>query len=99
MVHTEDQDNDKRCSVDDPTNVSAGGFLGSFDHTYSQVWNQKTGGFTLHTFSEDFETLTTDFISYEGKTLHSFSVKKGSRPSPSPVPTPAPTPAPTPSPS
>ena len=46
------------------------------DHTYSTVWTQKVSGFTLHTFSSDFSTLTTDFYSYTGTIVHSFTVNK-----------------------
>merc|ERR1712050_736536 len=59
-------------------------------HSYRQVWGSKTAGFTLHTFSNDFKTLTTNFVSYTGETLHSFSVQRGSPPGPAPTPTPAP---------
>ncbi len=56
-------------------------------HSYRTVWNQKVAGFTLHTFSDDFSQLKTDYISYEGRTLHTFTVKKGA---PAPAPGPAP---------
>lgn len=45
-------------------------------YTYQTVYNTKTAGFTLHTFSADFSYLTTDFVSYNGATLHSFNVYK-----------------------
>ena len=48
-------------------------------HSYDQVWKETIAGFTLHTFSSDFSTLTTDFISYQGDTLHSFVVNKQGR--------------------
>ena len=41
------------------------------------MWNEKVAGFTLHTFSDDLSTLTTDFIDYSGEVLHSFTVEKG----------------------
>jgi hypothetical protein len=63
-------------------------------HTYETVWNSKTAGFTRHQFNEDASTLTTEFVSYEGNVIHSFTVKKrGHGPSPSPTPVP-PSPAP-----
>ena len=63
----------------DPTNQA---------HVYKTLWNQKVAGFTLHTFSEDYSTLTTDYVSYTGETIHSFSVTKGVPPSPTPTPGP-----------
>ena len=48
------------------------------------VWEQKVAGFTLHTFSTDFQELNTQFLDYQGKVLHQFSVKRGKAPSPPP---------------
>ena len=48
------------------------------------VWEQKVAGFTLHTFSTDFKELKTQFLDYQGKVLHQFSVKRGKAPSPPP---------------
>merc|ERR1712124_12526 len=62
-------------------------------HQQETVFNKKTSGFTLHTFSADFSSLTTDFIDASGKKLHSFTVKKGSAPSPGPGPSPGPSPS------
>lgn len=45
-------------------------------HTYQTIFNSKTAGFTQHTFSSDFSTLRTDFVSYQGAVLHSFTVNK-----------------------
>lgn len=39
----------------------------------AQVWNQKVAGFTLSTFSADFQSLTTQFISTSGSVVHSFT--------------------------
>eukprot|EP00939_MAST-03C_sp_MAST-3C-sp1_P005297 g5297.t1 len=65
-------------------------------HTYETVFNSKTAGFTLHTFSSDYTTLRTDFYSYSGEILRTFTVtKRGGGPSPTPTP-PTPTPTPTP---
>jgi len=61
---------------------------GKLGHTYDQVWASKTSGFTLHTFSEDMKTLTTDFIDSTGATVHSMTVKKGVAPTPAPAPPP-----------
>eukprot|EP01031_Cornospumella_fuschlensis_P033878 gene33878-40991_t len=48
----------------------------TYTHTYQTVFNQKVAGFTSHTFSDDFSTLTTNFVSYTGSTIHSFTVNK-----------------------
>mmetsp|Transcript_69783 Transcript_69783/g.141287 ORF Transcript_69783/g.141287 Transcript_69783/m.141287 type:complete len:395 (-) Transcript_69783:152-1336(-) len=52
--------------------------------TVQTVWEQKVAGFTLHTFSTDFQELKTQFLDYHGKVLHQFSVKRGKAPSPPP---------------
>eukprot|EP00933_Yihiella_yeosuensis_P075288 TRINITY_DN84604_c0_g1_i1.p1 TRINITY_DN84604_c0_g1~~TRINITY_DN84604_c0_g1_i1.p1 ORF type:complete len:406 (+),score=49.60 TRINITY_DN84604_c0_g1_i1:47-1219(+) len=71
---------------------------GSMVHTKDQddlgssrgtVWKEKSPGFTLHTFSEDFTQLKTDYIDNKGNTIHSFTVKQGQGPSPSPPPSPS----------
>eukprot|EP00467_Chlorarachnion_reptans_P008534 CAMPEP_0114527278 /NCGR_PEP_ID=MMETSP0109-20121206/23522_1 /TAXON_ID=29199 /ORGANISM="Chlorarachnion reptans, Strain CCCM449" /LENGTH=455 /DNA_ID=CAMNT_0001709215 /DNA_START=20 /DNA_END=1388 /DNA_ORIENTATION=- len=54
-------------------------------HSYKTVWNQKVAGFTFHSFNSDYTELTTDFITYAGEVVHSFTVTKGSSPSPSPA--------------
>jgi hypothetical protein len=46
------------------------------DHTYKQVWGKTVAGFTLHTFNADFTALTTDFLSYTGEVVHSFTNDK-----------------------
>ena len=48
-------------------------------HEYRTLWNRKVAGFTLHTFSEDYRELHTEFLDYEGNTLHTFSVTKRKR--------------------
>jgi len=63
-------------------------------HTYKSVYNNKVSGFTKHTFSDDFSTLTTDFIGTDGSSMYSFTVTKGASPSPGPSPSPSPTPSP-----
>lgn len=45
-------------------------------HTYQTVFNKKVAGFTLHTFSTDFKTLKTQFLSYDGAVQHTFSVNR-----------------------
>jgi len=51
--------------------------LSSASHSYKEVWYSKTAGFNLHTFSDDFKTLTTYFLDNNGKTLYSFVTTKG----------------------
>jgi hypothetical protein len=34
------------------------------NHQYKQIWNQKVAGYTLHTFSDDYTSLKTDFLTY-----------------------------------
>jgi hypothetical protein len=93
MVKTADQDNDERCKNPEGSNTNSN--ASSSGHTFQNVWTQKVAGFTLHTFSEDFKELKTEFISYTGEVLRSFSVTKGGTPSPTPTP-PSPTPSPSP---
>ena len=37
----------------------------------------QVSGFTLHTFSEDFKTLKTEYIGTDGKAMYSFSTTRG----------------------
>eukprot|EP00419_Tripos_fusus_P005720 CAMPEP_0172675278 /NCGR_PEP_ID=MMETSP1074-20121228/13179_1 /TAXON_ID=2916 /ORGANISM="Ceratium fusus, Strain PA161109" /LENGTH=404 /DNA_ID=CAMNT_0013492731 /DNA_START=43 /DNA_END=1257 /DNA_ORIENTATION=+ len=76
MVHTQDQSNDQRCV--------GTGFGAAFGKSSTMVWKEKKAGFTLHTFNEDFTTLKTEYISSTGDVIHSFTVKKGSKPGPTP---------------
>jgi len=48
----------------------------SSKHVYSTVWNKKVAGFALSTFSSDFKTLKTQFISSSGTVLHTFTVTR-----------------------
>jgi hypothetical protein len=48
----------------------------SSSHSYQTVWNSKTAGFSSHTFDATFTKLTTQFISYTGTVLHSFTITK-----------------------
>lgn len=45
-------------------------------HSYKTVWNSATAGFTQHTFNSAFTLLTTEFISYTGAVLYTFTVNK-----------------------
>jgi hypothetical protein len=45
-------------------------------HTYKTIKNVKIAGFTTHTFSEDFTSLTTNFVSYAGDVVYTFAVNK-----------------------
>ena len=82
MIDTQDQHTDvARAKLAGHFNSSDAGAS-----TVSTVWNQKVAGFTLHTFSEDYTSLTTEYVSYQGVTVHSFTVAKGAPPSPTPTP-------------
>ena len=41
-------------------------------HTYTSLFSSFTSGFTLHTFNDDFTTLTTDFVSPATKNFPGF---------------------------
>ena len=57
-------------------------------HSCQIVFEDSVPGFTTHTFSEDFQTLTTQIIDYNGNVLHTTATKKGSgHVTQSPVPT------------
>lgn len=56
--------------------VNGESFVSSSSHSYQTVWNSKTAGFSLHTFDSMFTKLTTQFISYTGEVLHSFTITK-----------------------
>lgn len=56
------------------TKLDSGKVTGSF--SYSTVFSSKTAGFTFHQFSSDLTSLTTQFVSYTGSVLHTFSVNK-----------------------
>ena len=51
----------------------------SNSHSYQTVYSQKVAGFTLHTFSTDFSTLRTDFVTYTGSVVYSFTVDKAGK--------------------
>lgn len=92
LVHTNDQDPTTPASVS--THLKVEGQVGTsivnpFNHTYKTIFNKKVAGFTAHTFSDDYKTLTSDFIDNAGVVLHSFTVTRGQAPSPPP---PSPTP-------
>lgn len=73
MVKTPDQDQGSvpaKLMGEDLDAARGGG------HSYQTQFNTKTAGFTLHTFSDDLRSLTTDFYDYTGKALHSFTVDK-----------------------
>ncbi len=48
-------------------------------HSYQTIYSQKVAGFTLHTFSADFSTLRTDFVTYNGSVVYSFTVDKAGK--------------------
>lgn len=71
MVDTADQHGDVARAK-----VRGGNIRSSNNHSYATVFNKQVAGFTLHTFSDDFSTLTTDFYSYTGDVVYSFDVVK-----------------------
>lgn len=67
MIATEDQQDERA-----QTKLGGGHVHGyttaagvTSGHTYQSVWNNKVAGFTRHTFSTDYETLRTDYITYQ----------------------------------
>ena len=80
MLHTQDQDDARTAVRAGGGNLTATVEEGAAgQHEYKTVWNQKVAGFTLHSFSDDYASLTTDYVDYQGNTVHSFTVKKSSR--------------------
>eukprot|EP00405_Crypthecodinium_cohnii_P013560 CAMPEP_0206445612 /NCGR_PEP_ID=MMETSP0324_2-20121206/15625_1 /ASSEMBLY_ACC=CAM_ASM_000836 /TAXON_ID=2866 /ORGANISM="Crypthecodinium cohnii, Strain Seligo" /LENGTH=424 /DNA_ID=CAMNT_0053913887 /DNA_START=47 /DNA_END=1321 /DNA_ORIENTATION=+ len=68
-------------------------------HMATQIFYKKVSAFSVHTFADDFSSLTTKFIDATGNIIYQFVTQKpGSGPAPSPSPSPAPTPSPAPSP-
>lgn len=65
MIHTKDQDvcTSGVCSPDAA-------------HKVDEIYYKRISGFTTHTFSDDFSTLTTKAIDTEGNVLHSFVTAK-----------------------
>jgi predicted MPP superfamily phosphohydrolase len=79
MIHTHDQDQ--------VVNSAAA-------HSVEELFYQAVSGFTVHTFSKDFTTLTTKVIDTSGNVIYSFvTAKSGSAP-PGPAPGPVPPPSP-----
>jgi len=64
MVHTHDQDQDQ---------VS---FVNGSQHRAKELFYKAESGFTTHTFSEDFSTLTTKIVDTKGGTMNSFVTSK-----------------------
>ena len=69
MIATEDQ-HDERAQ----TKLGGGHVHGyttaagvASSHTYQSVWNNKVAGYTLHTFSNDYKTLRTDYVTYQAR--------------------------------
>lgn len=70
LVQTDDQ------SQGHAVTKLAGGSVNSSKHSYDTVWTQKVAGFTRHVFNDDFTSLETSFINYNGDVIHSFTVDK-----------------------
>jgi hypothetical protein len=56
-----------------------------YKHSCELVYQQTIGGYTTHTFSDDYKTLSTFLYDYAGNLLHTAVVNKGSGPGPSPT--------------
>jgi len=84
---------EEQAAMEEMASVPYGANSNRSGHTYKQIYNHKVSGFTLHTFSSDLSTLTTDLIGVDGKSMYSFSVTKGAPSPPSPSPSPSPSPA------
>lgn len=73
MVHTYDQE---------MSTTSDGHFLKPESkpskHKADEAFNARKSGFTTHTFSNDFSTLTTNIVDASGSTIHSFVTAKNS---------------------
>jgi hypothetical protein len=54
------------------------------DHTCQVVFEQQIAGYTSHSFSADFQTLSTYFYDYEGNLLHTAVTPKHGNNPPSP---------------
>lgn len=48
----------------------------SDQYQYTEVFNEKVAGFTYHQFNDDLTELTTNFVDYTGKIIHSFTINK-----------------------
>eukprot|EP01061_Rhynchopus_euleeides_P023361 TRINITY_DN38052_c0_g1_i1.p1 TRINITY_DN38052_c0_g1~~TRINITY_DN38052_c0_g1_i1.p1 ORF type:complete len:338 (+),score=136.08 TRINITY_DN38052_c0_g1_i1:42-1055(+) len=48
-------------------------------HAHAYTWYKKVAGFTSHTFSDDFSSLKTDFIAYNGTVVREVTIDKDAR--------------------
>jgi len=71
MVHTYDQDT---CDTQDCTGLTDERYTTT--HKVEEVFYKKVSGFTVHTFSEDFSSLTTKILDTTGTSIHSFVTSK-----------------------
>jgi len=69
MLHTKDQE---VCRTSACSNSSAD----IAPHAAAEVFYQKVSGFSTHTFSDDFSTLTTNVVDTSGSVIHSFVTSK-----------------------
>eukprot|EP01038_Epipyxis_sp_PR26KG_P005650 gene5650-7802_t len=75
LVDTVDQTHSKTKIKLEGGNIATSSSNG---HTYQTVFTQTVAGFTRHIFAQDFSTLTTEYVTYTGEVIHSFtSNKKG----------------------
>jgi len=77
LVNTADQKTEVTAAKLDGHDISKSD--ASASHSYQTIYNNKIAGFTNHTFSEDFSTLTTNFVSYTGSIIHTFKSNKAGK--------------------
>lgn len=76
LVNTPDQSHPVTMHKKAGKDIARGMFKSSATHSYKTIYNNVVAGFTSHTFSDDFSTLTTNYIQYDGTIIHSFVVNK-----------------------
>jgi len=57
-------------------NITSSVLTSGGQHTYETVYNNAVAGFTSHTFSSDYSKLFTQYITYTGEVVHSFTVNR-----------------------
>jgi len=74
MVHTYDQDT---CDTQDCAGLNDARYTS--DHKVEELFYKRVSGFTVHTFSDDFSSLTTNYLDTNGNSIHSFVTSKTSQ--------------------
>jgi hypothetical protein len=81
LVNTPDQEHHITAAKHRAGNVSSAaafkdGRMIRASHTYQTLYYDKIAGFTQHIFNNDYTSLTTNFISYTGNIIHTFTTDK-----------------------